>query len=59
MTTQTLLLPPEPHHRVSRDRARELFAKMRDTVAAMIEAGKKSETISLQALDNLPRVEDR
>jgi hypothetical protein len=33
MTTQALLLPPEPHHRVSRDRARELFAKMRATVA--------------------------
>lgn len=33
MTTQALLLPPEPHHRVSRDRARELFARMRATVA--------------------------
>jgi hypothetical protein len=35
MTTQALLLPPEPHHRVSRDRARELFAKIRATVAAI------------------------
>ena len=37
MTTQTLLLPPEPHHRVSRDRAHELFAKMRATIAAMTD----------------------
>lgn len=37
MTTQTLLLPPEPHHRVSRDRARELFAKMRATIAAITD----------------------
>jgi hypothetical protein len=37
MTTQTLLLPPEPHHRVSRDRARELFARMRATIAAITD----------------------
>ena len=37
MTTQTLLLPPEPHHRVSRDRARELFSTMRATIAEMTD----------------------
>ena len=37
MTTQTLLLPPEPHHRVSRDRARELFSTMRATIAAITD----------------------
>jgi hypothetical protein len=42
MTTQTLLLPPEPHHRVSRDRARELFSTMRATIAVMTDRAEVS-----------------
>jgi siroheme synthase (precorrin-2 oxidase/ferrochelatase) len=50
MTTQTLLLPPEPHHRVSRDRARELFARMRATVAAITDPAE-AERIAEAARD--------
>ena len=52
MTTQTLLLPPEPHHRVSRDRARELFAKMRATIAAMTDPAE-AERIGADISGNL------
>ena len=46
MTTQTLLLPPEPHHRVSRDRARELFATMRATIAMMTDPAEAERIAS-------------
>ena len=46
MTTQTLLLPPEPHHRVSRERAHELFAKMRATIATMTDLAEAERIAS-------------
>jgi hypothetical protein len=54
MTTQTLLLPPEPHHRVSRDRARELFARMRATIAAMTDPAE-AERIASAAREGMGR----
>ena len=52
-----------PFARLLLQKARVGTSQMREARdclrAAMVEAGKKSETISLQALDNLPRVEDR
>lgn len=46
MTTQTLLLPPEPHHRVSRERARELFSKMRATIAKVTDPAEAERIAS-------------
>ena len=54
MMTQALLLPPEPHHRVSRDRARELFAKMRATVANVTDPAE-AERIAAAAREAAAR----